>query len=197
MVREPSAVDDLLQLTFLRAHLARERFEVRGADADGAVQGWYFAIARNLALDHLRQRGRRDKRHVSLEREDGADQQLPDEAATTEDLILDHEHSEAVIEAVREAIARLPQGQREVVELHKLGGMSMAEVAARLEIREGAARVRAHRGYKALAKLLQRSGAPVAALLWIQAELVARPTLGPVAEWIWRGLRATFGGPGA
>ena len=61
---------------------------------------------------------------------------------------------DAIIEQIREAIMLLPAGQREVVELHKLRGMTMAQVAERLEIREGAARVRAHRGYKALARIL-------------------------------------------
>ena len=65
-----------------------------------------------------------------------------------------HTRIDATIERVRVAIAQLPSGQREVVELHKLQGMSMAQVSQRLQIREGAARVRAHRGYKALARLL-------------------------------------------
>ena len=112
------------------------------------MQGWYFAIARNVALDHLRQRGRRERREADSELD------IVDDVASIEDAAIDREHGEAVIEQVREALARLPPGQREVVELHKLHGMSMAEIAARLDIREGAARVRAHRGYRALARLL-------------------------------------------
>jgi RNA polymerase sigma-70 factor (ECF subfamily) len=158
LVRDETTVDDLLQLTFLKAHLARERFRLQGGDPDGAVQGWYFAIARNVALDHLRQRGRRERRQVDVQgREQAGALELPDEAASIEDMAVDRERAAEVVEAVREAIARLPEGQREVVELHKLRGMSMAEVAERLEIREGAARVRAHRGYKTLARLLGAS----------------------------------------
>lgn len=138
-----------MQLTFLKAHLARDRFCVQGQDADGSVRGWYFAIARNVALDHLRQRGRRERREAAV------DVQPVDEDGSLEELALAREHDEAVIDRVREALARLPATQREVVELHKLEGMSMAEVAARLDIREGAARVRAHRGYKALARMLK------------------------------------------
>jgi RNA polymerase sigma-70 factor (ECF subfamily) len=33
--------------------------------------------------------------------------------------------------------------------------MTMAEIAERLQVREGAVRVRAHRAYRALARLLQ------------------------------------------
>lgn len=158
LVRDDATVDDLLQLTFLKAHLARERFVVQGSDPDGAVQAWYFAIARNVALDHLRARGRAERRRVDLERDhdrrEGPDLELADTRGTIEEHITDRELADAMIEQVRVAIAQLPDSQREVVELHKLRGLSMAEVAARLQIREGAARVRAHRGYKALARLL-------------------------------------------
>lgn len=163
LVRDEPTVDDLLQLTFLKAHLARERFAVQGSDPDGAVQGWYFAIARNVALDHLRSRSRQDRRRVDLERADGGpDLELADALGTIEQHITDRERADEVVEQVRQAIAQLPASQREVVELHKLRGLSMAEVAARLNIQEGAARVRAHRGYKALARLL---GAGMIALL--------------------------------
>lgn len=154
LVRDEATVDDLLQLTFLKAHLARDRFVVHGSDPDGAVQAWYFAIARNVALDHLRSRARHDRRRVELERDEGPDLELADTRATIEQDATERELANAVIDQVREAIAQLPEGQREVVELHKLRGLSMAEVAERLQIREGAARVRAHRGYKALARLL-------------------------------------------
>lgn len=170
LVRDEATVDDLLQLTFLKAHLARERFQLQGGDPDGAVQGWYFAIARNVALDHLRQRGRRDKRQVNLHRnEDGSTHELPDGMDSLEDMITSQERADEIVEQVRSAIARLPPGQREVVEMHKLRGMSMAEVAERLDIREGAARVRAHRGYKALARMLG-SSAPVALLAQLRPE---------------------------
>jgi RNA polymerase sigma-70 factor (ECF subfamily) len=169
LVRDEATVDDLLQLTFLKAHLARERFYVQGDDPDGAVQAWYFAIARNVALDHLRSRSRQDRRRVELERDEGPDLELADALGTIEEHIADRELADEIVEQVRQAIARLPDSQREVVELHKLSGLSMAEVAARLEIREGAARVRAHRGYKALARLL---GAGMLALL---AAITASP----------------------
>ncbi len=154
LVRDEPTADDLLQATFLKAHLARDRFCVQGADADGAVQGWYFAIARNVALDHLRAKSRRERREVDLLRHEDTGLELADGRGSIEEAAVELEHAEAIATRVREALAQLPPGQREVVELHKLEGMTMAEVAERLAIREGAARVRAHRGYKTLAKLL-------------------------------------------
>ncbi len=168
LVRSESTVDDLVQVTMLKAHLARDRFRLQGGDPDGAVQGWYFAIARNVAMDHLRQRSRSERRTARA----GAGEQdhmagIADEVPTVEQMATSSEAEAEIIERVREAISLLPAGQREVVELHKLRGMTMAEVARRLDIREGAVRVRAHRGYKALARLLSSSsgGAGVALVL--------------------------------
>lgn len=161
LVHDEAACDDLLQLTLLKAHLARDRFKVPGGDPDGAVQAWYFAIARNVAMDFLRDRHRSKTREASSRDDVDPVGVLPDPSPTAQ------EHGEAVeaeaiiVEEVRAAIAQLPPKQREVVELHKLRGMSMADIASRLQVREGAIRVRAHRAYKALARLLQPKRRPL------------------------------------
>lgn len=154
-IRDAATIDDLVQLTLLRAHLARTRFTTLGGDPDAAVLGWYYAIARNLAMDHLRADYRASAR-LRTGAGDAGDlvAALADPDPTVEELEISHAHDEEVVERVRDAISRLPATQREVVELHKLKGMSMAEVAERLAIREGAVRVRAHRAYRALARLL-------------------------------------------
>ncbi len=158
LVQDDAMAEDLLQLALLKAHLARDRFEVRSADPDGAVEAWYFTIARNVAMDHLRKRSREQQR--SARRSPGSEDPtatLVDDRPHVEDAALTREGAEEIIASVRTAIARLPPTQREIVELHKLRGMSMAEVAERLQIREGTLRVRAHRSYKTLARLLASS----------------------------------------
>lgn len=165
LVRDDPACDDLLQLTLLKAHLARDRFRVPGNDPDGAVQAWYFAIARNVAMDFLRDRHRKDKRREPkpAASEGRADPvaELPDARPNPLEHGEQSEHEQIIIEEVRVAIERLPATQREVIELHKLQGMSMADIATRLQVREGAIRVRAHRAYKALARLLQPKKRPL------------------------------------
>ncbi len=161
-VRDEATVEDLVQLAMLKAHLARERFRVQGGNPDGAVQGWYFAIARNVAMDHLRKQYRQDK-HMVRARGDRDDANadvvtsLPDNAPSIEEIGINREAELEIVDRVHAAIAKLPASQREVVELHKLRGMSMAEIARRLKIREGAVRVRAHRAYKSLARWLVAS----------------------------------------
>lgn len=162
LVRDDAACDDLLQLTLLKAHLARDRFRVPGGDPDGAVQAWYFAIARNVAMDFLRDRHRKDKRRVSgPEGTTDPVQSLPDEGPSPQEHGEQVEQEQAIITEVRSAIEALPPKQKEVVELHKLRGMSMADIAARLDVKEGAVRVRAHRAYRALARLLETKRRPL------------------------------------
>lgn len=164
LVRDAAVVDDLVQLTFLRAHAARDRFASLPERADRAVEGWYLAIARNVALDHLRHNYRRDRRHESLvAKGDVAGMGVPEAEPNAEELQLSLESDDEVARRVRAAIEQLPPGQREVVKLHKLRGMSMADIADRLGVRPGALRVRAHRAYKALASLLPTAGSPASA----------------------------------
>lgn len=164
LIRNPASVEDLLQLTFLRAHQARHRFSTDGGNRERAVEAWYLAIARNVALDHLRHQYRRDRRHASLEAKGdvegmGAAGLLPD----PEEFGLQRETEVSTSRRVREAIDGLPASQREVVRLHKLLGLSMAEVSERLNVRPGALRVRAHRAYKALAQTLGGGAGPSSA----------------------------------
>ncbi|MCA9707728.1 MAG: RNA polymerase sigma factor [Myxococcales bacterium] len=155
LVRDAAIVDDLIQLTFLRAHAARDRFASLPERADRAVEGWYLAIARNVALDHLRHSYRRDRRHETLiAKGDVAGMGVPEEELNAEELRLTRESGDELARRVRAAIEQLPPGQREVVKLHKLRGMSMADIADRMGVRPGALRVRAHRAYKALASIL-------------------------------------------
>lgn len=155
LVRDTAVVDDLVQLTFLRAHAARDRFASLPERADRAVEGWYLAIARNVALDHLRHSYRRDRRHETLiAKGDVSGMGVPEAEPNAEEARMSFERGDEVARRVRAAIEQLPPGQREVVKMHKLRGMSMADIGDRLGVRPGALRVRAHRAYKALANIL-------------------------------------------
>ncbi len=134
-------VQDALQITLLKLHKSRGRYR-RGAP----VLPWVLTIGRNVALDYLRSK-------VSKERslDEDAVARIPD---GSHERRWREEDEREVILAVRAAVDELPPSSREVVRLHKLEGRPMSEVAEILGIREGAARVRAHRGYKALARLL-------------------------------------------
>ncbi len=142
-----SLAEDLTQETFLRVHRSRARYH-RGAP----VAPWVLTIARRLSIDALRSRGAA-KVKLTAEGELPERFELPDASAD------DPEH---IIAAVREAVAELPEAQRQVVAMHKLEGISMREIAHAMGISEQAARLKAHRGYNKLrVKLASLIGRPV------------------------------------
>jgi RNA polymerase sigma-70 factor, ECF subfamily len=125
--------EDVYQETLVAFFQARHTYE-----PSRPLEPWLFAIARNVAADHARRYWTR----VSVE-------QLVDKAP--EPSAVGEPRSDPNLE---EALARLPDQQREAFSMVKLEGMSIEEAAHRVGISVGALRVRAHRAYKALKKLI-------------------------------------------
>lgn len=146
MARSRAVAEDLLQQTFLKVHRARGAY-LRGADP----VPWIYAIAHRTFLDEVR-RGKRAAAPT-------ADGELPERAAVLsgEAVEADAERPQVDPERTRaalDALATLPAAQREAVVLTKLDGKSIAEAAEIAGTTPGAMKVRAHRGYLALRKLL-------------------------------------------
>ncbi|MEM9195370.1 MAG: RNA polymerase sigma factor [Myxococcota bacterium] len=129
------AAKDLTQQTFLHLHRARNDFR-----SDHALRPWLYAIAKNVLRHELRRRRRKPEALVPDEALDRAD---PAEMLGSSRL------------DVARLLAQLPPPQRDVLILYWIQGLSFAEVGTTLGIRETAARVRAHRAYAALRKLLE------------------------------------------
>ncbi len=156
-IRNPATAEDLLQATFMKAHGARERFAApEGSSPDRAVAVWYSTIARNATIDHLRRVYRERAVKLDTAGEDTVEllESLREPLPDSEAIAVEHERQSSIAVRIRQALAGLPASQREVVTMHKLDGMTMAEISEQLGVREGTLRVRAHRGYKALAGLL-------------------------------------------
>ena len=131
LVGNADAARDLAQETFLRA--ART-----GAPGDEPGQrAWVFRIARNLALNHLRDVSRHAA-HAS-ETVDPAGK-----GATQETALL-----------VRDALAQLAELDREVFLLRETAGLNYAEIAEACAITEDAVRSRLQRARQELRVLLQ------------------------------------------
>ncbi|MBL4848273.1 MAG: sigma-70 family RNA polymerase sigma factor [Planctomycetes bacterium] len=129
---------DLVQQTFLHLHRARNDFRT-GA----LLRPWLFTIALNLKRKHFRTVARRPASELGEIDPAGND---PGPGSP-----LERSEEQA---AVREALAKLPAGTREVIELHWFEGLPFAEVAQTVGASLSAVKVRAHRGYKALRELL-------------------------------------------
>lgn len=119
--------EDILQEVWMRA----------GAQPPASVEHWrayLFRTANNLVIDRIRARRRREarERHWS--------DHVHGPNSGTEEAIDPADTAEMAIEARDEArrlamaITGLPEGARRAFELHKIDGLSHAEVAARLGI---------------------------------------------------------------
>ena len=137
--RDPHAAHDLTAETFAQAWLARRRFRDR---AGGSAGPWLFGIARNLLAQSVR------RRRIELQACEriGLLERLDEPRATAEP-------DEVWLEGLDEALAELPAGERDAVELRVIDGLPYDVVAADLATSEGAARVRVARG---LGRLRQR-----------------------------------------
>ncbi len=146
MARSRALADDLLQQTFLKVHRARAAY-VRGADP----LPWIYSIAHRTFIDETR---RKKRAIVNV----GNGEDMPEvvagldgqTAASRDESRVDPELAKAALDA----LAQLPDAQREAVVLTKLDGKSVAEAAEIAGTTVGAMKVRAHRGYEALRKLL-------------------------------------------
>jgi RNA polymerase sigma-70 factor (ECF subfamily) len=127
---------DCVQDAFVSAF--RKASSYRG---DAAVTTWLHRIVVNACLDRLRR--------------DRPTSELPErELADRHD---DHAAVEARLD-VREALDRLPEGQRMALVLVDMHGLSVAEAAAVLEVAEGTVKSRCSRGREAMAALLRDPG---------------------------------------
>ena len=137
--RDSHAAHDLTAETFAQAWLARRRFRDR---AGGSAGPWLFGIARNLLSQSVRRRRIELKACARI----GLLERLDEPRATTEP-------DDVWLEGLDEAMAELPSGERDAVELRVIDGLPYDAVAAGLATSEGAARVRVARG---LGRLRQR-----------------------------------------
>jgi RNA polymerase sigma-70 factor, ECF subfamily len=126
--------EDVVQEVLLTVHRTRHTY-----DPERPFAPWFYAITSSRLIDVLRTRKRVITREVADE-----------EAIAAQPAPAGTERASDVSEALAQAVARLPRVQREVVSLLKYEDLSVREVAARMQMTEGAVKTMAHRGYKVL-----------------------------------------------
>lgn len=134
-VRSTQDAEDVTEEVFLRVVANLKRFEWRGLP----FGAWVFRIARNEVVSHVRRQRRR-----------GVPAPLPE---TMPDSRQDHVAAyelQATIEVVREATAKLPPAQRDVITMRFGAGLSVAETALALNKTQNNVKVLQH---KAIARL--------------------------------------------
>jgi len=142
IVREAGEAEDVLQETFVRAHLSLDQLR-----EDSALATWLFRIATHISLDHVRQRSRRPRCEDS-EIEDI--QQDEDATPSLQGIVEQRQMSSCV----QRYLLELPADYRTVILLHDLEGMTAAEIADALEVSLPNAKVRLHRARARLKEVL-------------------------------------------
>jgi RNA polymerase sigma-70 factor (ECF subfamily) len=140
---DSAALEDLVQETLLSLHTRRHTY-----DPALPFLPWLHGIARYKAIDHLRRRGAQRRFverlvEVSLAELDVAG--APGPTAPRE-----------AREEIEAALASLPGAQRRIIELAKLGEMSVAEVAEETGNSQANVKVLTYRAMKALRRYFER-----------------------------------------
>jgi RNA polymerase sigma-70 factor (ECF subfamily) len=129
--------EDVAQEAYLRVYRSLRSF--RG---ESSFQTWLYRVVANVAMNHLRRRGR----FGDL----GDEPELVVRVADTRG----DEASEIDRDELRRALAALPDAQRVAVLMKDGYGFSCREIADQMGVSEGAVKVRLHRARKRLKDLL-------------------------------------------
>lgn len=149
---DPEAAAELTAETFAEAFASRANYRDTGANG----VAWIYGIARHQ-LGRFFRSGRIDR--AARHKLGMPPRELPPE---------DYERIEDLVdfapirEALVEALAGLPDDQREALQLRVVEGLPYPDVAARLSCAEAAARQRVSRGLRRLALVLQERGLSLA-----------------------------------
>lgn len=149
MLGNRELAEDLVQETFWRVWRRSSTFNRER----GRVAQWVFGIAHNLAIDELR---RQRLRPVSVYEDDARPvlQALEDEKVDVAGAALDGERRQVLLRALE----RIPDEQREVIELAYFGGLSQREIAERLNNPIGTVKTRVRLALQKLRSVLLDQG---------------------------------------
>jgi RNA polymerase sigma-70 factor (ECF subfamily) len=119
--------EDAVQDAFLALWRQADRL-----DEDRGLRSYLLTIVHNKCVDRLRRRGRKPEAPLDL------DAPIPSPATGPEDAVA----AQAERESVRNALVGLPQEQRRTVEMAYFAGMTLNEVASRMQVPLGTVKSR-------------------------------------------------------
>jgi RNA polymerase sigma-70 factor, ECF subfamily len=128
---DQNELDDVCQETLLAIYESRHTYEPQRP-----LEPWIFAIARHVGATHF-------KRYASRASWQQLMEELPEKST--------HDSGSLRIK-LQQAIAQLPEFQRQAFMMMEVEGLSLAEATERTGSSVGALKVRMHRAYQALKK---------------------------------------------
>jgi RNA polymerase sigma-70 factor (ECF subfamily) len=141
IVKDHYEAEDVTQHVFAKLMMVLPKYEARQVP----FAAWILRVARNVALDHMRQR-----------------RPIPcDEVRELDTRRDDNDETQQTSLTLREALGSLPEDQREVLVLRHLVGLTPGEIAGRMDKTEPSVHGLHHRGRGALrSTLVERHCAP-------------------------------------
>jgi RNA polymerase sigma-70 factor (ECF subfamily) len=133
---DPDAAADLAAEVFLALIKALKR----GKPPRTSLSGWLYAVARNLAADHIRTRVRTVP--------------LLEDLVADEPSLADQAYLAQLAPTLKEALVQLTEEQQHVIVLRFGQGLSLAETAQILEKSVGAVKALQHRALASLARFM-------------------------------------------
>jgi RNA polymerase sigma-70 factor (ECF subfamily) len=144
IVNNQQAAEDVLQEVFLQVWEKAALYD----PARGKPLTWAVTLTRNKAIDRLRATQRRGRLRDSLERDVGGSE--PFDGRNSFDAVDLKEKGKLV----NEALHKLPDEQREALELAFFSGLTQSEIAEHLKEPLGTIKARIRRGMLRLKSLL-------------------------------------------
>ena len=137
-LHQPDWREEIVQETLLSIHRGRHTY-----DPERPFCPWMYGIARHRLSDHVEMQRRRNRTELLTNTE-------VEELASPE-VSVEGEGSAGFLD---QALAHLSKTQREVIQMLKLEGFSVAEISKRTGLTASTVKVTAHRGYKKLRALI-------------------------------------------
>jgi RNA polymerase sigma-70 factor (ECF subfamily) len=147
LTRDATRADDLLQETFLQMHRAR------ASHTPGeAVRPWVFAIAKRVFLMHVRGTKRRERREQLQQHDQNEQHERGPLSPASSQVTAESLHARRHLESV---LRQVPADGRRAFLMHHLFGFSFKEIAEKLGIKPGAAKLRSSRAASFMRALLR------------------------------------------
>ncbi len=141
-------IQDVLSIALYKSWKARNRFD----PGKGSLRTWFYLIARNTALDLLRQRQRSPVQTVPNEDLDFLYEEIASSGSTA------GTGQSKVRTRLQEIIRSLPKDDQAILYATAMGGPGAKELSQYLHTSPGNVRVRRNRLLKKIRKLLKEGG---------------------------------------
>jgi len=145
LVGDPQLAEEIVQEVFLKLWAQPTRYSPQ----KGQFVSWLLSVVHHRSIDELRRRSRTE---VPLDTSET--QSLLDTEASDDPDLGDQVWLAEMRQTVRQALAGIPENQRQVLEMAYYGGLSQSEIATRLGQPLGTVKTRMRSGLQRLRDLL-------------------------------------------